>query len=403
MLTKSMADRAPAKSRKYLLLDDDGLYLCVYPTRRKVWVWRHRVDGRLEQQVIGDFPAMPLSDARQYRDTKKSALRMGITTMTFGDVGAKYLERAKKIYSDGNYGKQERHLRYLRALDMLPIADIQRSRFVEVVQQVVKDHSPLVAERVAGTLNDLCNFAVDMGWIQENRGSGISRVLPKYEIHHFATVVDPESIGIVMRKLLEGRGKHRQFADALQIIARTLVRTREIRLARWEEVDFDTATWTIPAEHMKMRRVHQVPLSRQVIEILARYRRSTGYLFSTYRGDFPAPLSRGQFSVVLGSILPPDFPMTVHGFRAMGSSVLNNSGWLPDAIEVQLAHIIPGVRGVYNRTDYMDIRREMMQWYSDYLDAVRDERPLPVPPFDIKKERRPQQDDAPQPESPSKV
>ncbi len=176
---------------------------------------------------------------------------------------------------------------------------------------------------------------------------------------------------------------------ALQTVAYTFVRSGELRAAQWKEIDWTSATWNIPADHTKMKRDHVVPLSRQMAELLrdvALHGDSSpeALVFPSPRGG--AMIGRSSMIVALYALQKlPDLvrpkEMSVHGFRSMANTLLNERGGNRDAIERQLLHWEESsVRSAYNKTEYIDVRREMMQWYADALDALRDGQPLPSKP-----------------------
>jgi integrase len=167
----------------------------------------------------------------------------------------------------------------------------------------------------------------------------------------------------------------------LRLLAYTFVRPGELRGATWDEIDLDATTWRIPAERMKMRRPHIVPLARQTVELLRDLRdglsAGSPYVLHGVR-SLLIPINKTMLTKSLRLLGYSPAEMSAHGFRATASTLLNEIGWPPDAIEAQLAHSVGGtVRAVYNHAQYLPVRRVMMQWYADYLDALRDGRPAP--------------------------
>ena len=314
--------------------DGGGLYFCVYPSGARSWVFRYRDAAKRDKMAtIGDFPAVSLAEARAARDVMRARVKKGLPpkdapaqAATFGDVAKKWHE-----------------------------------------------------QRTAGG---------------EQVAASLSRILPAAKKKHFATTSQPAEIGAIMRAVNAYSGG-RTVKAALLFVAYTMTRSGETRAARWQEIDTAAALWTIPAEHMKRRRVHKVPLSRQALRILEQVRPWTyngpdSLIFrrtdeqkrgraNTHGGmlsDF-ALLRPLQLAAENGGGAVPK--ITVHGFRSMASTVLNGLRWDKEIIEMQLSHLdADRVRAIYNHAERLDERRELLQFWADWLDAQRDGREMPA-------------------------
>jgi integrase len=193
-------------------------------------------------------------------------------------------------------------------------------------------------------------------------------------MNHRAAIVDPKGFGALLRAISEYEGAP-ETLYAMELLALTFVRPGELRSAEWSEFDFDRAIWAIPAEKMKMRRPHRVPLASQSLATLGKLKDITGagrFLFPSVRSA-KRPMSENTINAALRRLGFKQGEMTAHGFRSAASSVLNESGlWNPDAIERQLAHVEPhAVRRAYARADYWDERVRMMAWWADKCDELR--------------------------------
>jgi integrase len=191
---------------------------------------------------------------------------------------------------------------------------------------------------------------------------------------HYATIVDPREIGDLLRTIDGYRGKSQVVHCALRLLPLVFVRSSELRYAQWHEFDFENAQWRIPKERMKRPHPHLIPLSRQASSILKELHLHTGdttFLFPGIRSR-ARPMSENTVNAALRRMGYTKEEMTGHGFRAMASTLLNEQGWHPDAIERQLAHCDEDdVRAAYNYAQYLPDRRKMMQAWADYLDTLR--------------------------------
>jgi integrase len=198
---------------------------------------------------------------------------------------------------------------------------------------------------------------------------------------HFASIRDPEKIGELMRAIAGYDAKADSVGAALRLAPYAFVRPSELRNAIWSEFNFETAEWRIPPERMKMRFPHIVPLSKQAGNVLRDLFPITGpegLVFPSIRTSVRA-ISNNTINAALRKLGYTSDEMTGHGFRSMASTILNEQGWHPDAIERQLAHIEQNdVRAAYNYAEYLPIRRRMMQSWADYLDALRDKKKIQI-------------------------
>lgn len=268
----------------------------------------------------------------------------------------------------------------------MKVTEIKTKDISQIIERLDDRKTHEVASRVLqicsrvfryGILKEYCETDPTSA-IQNEVGRSVAVSKPK----HFAAVVEPDKVGLLMRHI-EGY-PFPTIRLAMKLSALTFCRPGEIRYAEWDEFDLKKKVWVIPAERMKMRREHMVPLSRQAVDIVKELREtalSTRFLFANARAPkSDRPMSDADITVALKAMGYKD-TMTAHGFRSMASTLLNENGVNRDWIEMQLAHVPKNkIRGAYNRAQYWDDRVVMVQWYADLLDSLRDGTPPPVKP-----------------------
>ena len=219
--------------------------------------------------------------------------------------------------------------------------------------------------------SQIFRYGVAIGLVERDIAADLRGALMPVKSKRYPTITDPQEIGALMRAIKSINGSE-IVRCALLLLAYTFVRPGELRTAEWNEIDFITAEWRIPAEKMKMKRMHIVPLSRQAMDVLEEIKPFTyptsRYIFPSIR-NFNRPMSDTTINAALRRLGYGKEEFTGHGFRSMASTILNENGWPADVIERQLAHVEKNtVRAAYNHAEYLDQRREMMQWWADWLD-----------------------------------
>jgi integrase len=230
----------------------------------------------------------------------------------------------------------------------------------------------------AHALKDICSsvmrYAIATGWAERDPAADLRGALSPYVKKHRPALTAPESVGNLMHSIYHYQGSL-VVRSALQLMALTFCRSTEIREAEWGEFDFDDKLWRIPADRMKMKRDHLVPLSRQTLAVLEKLRPYSGkgqYVFPSYRSE-AIPFGKTALQRAIRVMGFERDEMCPHGFRAMASTLLNELGYNADWIERQLAHVPHSkVRGIYNRAEHLPERRRMLQEWADYLDTLRE-------------------------------
>ena len=391
-LSALAVSKAQVRDKAYKLNDADGLYLLVTPQGGRYWRLNYRLSGRYKTLALGVYPKVSLADAREARDRARSALAAGedpfarkkrdkliallSSATTFKDIAEEWLAKVEKEgRADVTLGKIRWLLDFAYPLiGNRPIADILPLELLAVLRSVEGRGRYESARRLRSVCGRVFRYAIATGRAQHDISSALRDALITPKVTHRAAITDPVEVGVLLRAIDDFTG-HATTRAGLQLAAHLFVRPGELRHAEWPEIDMDAAVWTIPANKMKMRRPHRVPLSIQALEILSDLRSITGagqYVFPSFYTS-RRPMSENTLNQALRRLGYTGEEMTSHGFRAMASTLLNETGkWHPDAIERQLAHVEGnGVRRAYARGEHWEERVRMMQFWSDQLDEMR--------------------------------
>jgi integrase len=370
------------REKPYKVFDGGGLTLEVFPNGSKLWRLQCEIGGKPTRKSLGPYPQVGLAAAREAAAALKARIGAGggsglpAPGKLFRDLcedwAAKFLPAVTR--------KEALRKRYFLDRFILPgIGDmdpesLSPSLIMERVLRPVGESGHLeTAHRVKSALGQILRYGVAIGLGCRDHTQDLRGALPQVSVRHRATILAPERIGRLMADI-HGYSGSREVAMAMRLLAYLFARPGEIRHAEWKELDLEKGLWRIPAEKMKMRGPHIVPLATQVVGWLAEYREWApwdGYLFPGAR-THGKPISDMAINAALRYQGYGREEMTGHGFRAMASTILNENGFNSDWIERQLAHVERnGVRAAYNHADYLPERRNMMQWWADWLDSVR--------------------------------
>ncbi|EGT5708819.1 tyrosine-type recombinase/integrase [Cronobacter sakazakii] len=385
MLTVKQIDAAKPADKPYRLADAGGLFLFVPPSGKKVWRLRYRFEGKEKTLVIGPYPEISLTEARAKQSEAKIKLLSGIDPAeqkqaikkkekeadadSFGDIFREWHAHKSKVWSKG-YADE---MMSMFKDDILPIIGHLRMEEVEpmVLLKVIRlfeDRGAMErADKARRRCGEVFSYAIITGRAKFNPSRDLAGAmrgyrkknypfLPMHRIHEFQRALNSYG-GWVVSKI------------AAQILHYTAMRTVELRSLVWAGIDFENRLISVDPEVMKGRKLHVVPMSEQVIELFQFLQKITGQYELCFpgRSDRKKPISE---NAVLGVIrnIGYEGQTSGHGFRHQFSTVLNEKHWNHDAIEMQLAHVSGGTRSVYNHAAYLDTRREMMQWWADWLD-----------------------------------
>ncbi|ERK07958.1 Phage integrase [Serratia fonticola AU-AP2C] len=384
-LTDIKVRTAKPQDKPYKLTDGGGLYLLVNTNGSRYWRLKYRVMGREKLLSIGVYPDVSLAVARQKRDEARRVLAEG------NDPGAvkKAEKQAKKIAAENTFeaiarewhkAKADRwSLRYrdeiidtfekdiFPYIGLRPIAEIKPLELLETLKRMEKRGALEKMRKVRQRCGEVFRYAIITGRAEYNPAPDLAGALAVHKKEHFPFLTAQELPAFLQD--LAGYTGSIITKTATYLIMYTGVRTQELRFARWQDIDLDKAMWEVPAEHMKMRRPHKVPLSRQAVSLLKQLKPITGHypLVFIGRNDQRKPISKESINQVI-ELLGYKGRLTGHGFRHTMSTILHEQGYDSAWIEMQLAHVDKNaIRGAYNHAQYLDGRREMMQWYADYL------------------------------------
>ncbi len=408
-IRKAKPGSAPIKMR-----DGGGLYLLLQPDGARWWRWDYRrpVTGKRNTLSLGVYPDTGLADARRRQAEARKLLAAGIdpgenrkaiksagaeqAANSFEVIAGEWLATRKAGWTDSHHAKQVARLENhaFPWIGKKPIAEVGVADLRPLLDKMAKAEHNEQAHRVMAAISSVFKYAIATERAERNPAADLSAAMPPRRKRSFPTITDPKAIGGLLRAIYGYQGTATTIA-ALKLAPLTFVRPGELRAARWEEFELDHADgprWVIPPERRKLRKdakenpatePHIVPLSRQAVAILCELQPLTGrreYVFPGVR-DPKRPMSENTVNAALRNIGYDGDTIVGHGFRHMASTLLNEQGFNPDAIERQLAHKGQGVRAVYNLAKFMPERRKMMQAWADYLDELRADTTGTVVPF----------------------
>jgi integrase len=382
---------AKPSARPKKLSDGGGLHVLVQPTGSKLWRLAYRFGGKQKTLALGVYPTVSLADARNRREEAKKLLASSIDpsvqrkahkqTGKDGSFRAIAEEVIAKLEREGRAQATLIKKRWL--LDFAfaefgdrPIAEITARELLALLREIEGRGVYETANRLRSTCGMVFRYAIATGRAERDPSMDLRGALTTPKVSHRATIVDPTGIGALLRAI-DGFAGQPTTRAALRLAAYFFVRPFELRHAEWKEFDLGAAVWSIPAEKMKMRRPHRVPLARQPLATLRELQQITGsgrWLFPSVL-SLERPISENTLNAALRRLGYGSDAMSTHGFRAMAATRLNEMGrWNPDAIERQLAHQeANAVRRAYtHKAEYWPERVIMMQAWADYLDELRE-------------------------------
>ena len=390
-LTDTKIRTAKPRERPYKLFDGGGLYLLVSPQKDgsagRYWRLKYRVHDKEKVLALGVYPEIGLREAREARDDAKKLLVRGtdpsekkrtskiIQADTFRLVAEEWLGLQAKKLADVTLEKGRWMLEafvYPRLGDRL-INEIKAPELLGALRVIEAKGRHETAMRTKQRCGQIFRYAIATGRAERDITADLRGALAPVPTKNRAAITDPVRVGELLRAI-DGYAGEPATAAALKLAPLTFVRPGELRGAEWREFDLEGAEWRIPGERMKMGDAHIVPLSSQAVGILTGLQAITGngrYLFPSLRSR-ERPMSENTLNAALRRLGYTTDEMTAHGFRAMASTLLNEQGFPPDVIELQLAHVERNkVRAAYNRAQRLPERRKMMQAWADYLDGLK--------------------------------
>lgn len=378
--------------KPYKMGDAGGLYLEVAPAGGKWWRLKYRYDGKEKRLSLGVYPDVSLKDARQRRDDARKLLADGVdpgenrkaakaakaerATNSFEVIAREWFAKNSASWVS-NHG--DRIIRRLERdifpwIGGKPIAEITAPQLLAVLRRIEERGAVETAHRAHQNCGQIFRYAIATGRTERDPSPDLKGALPPVKQTHHAAITEPKAIAELLRAMGGYQG-HFVTKCALRLAPLFFVRPSELRKAEWVEFDLDKAEWNIPAERMKMREPHLVPLSIQAVAILRELHALTGegrYVFPGARTN-GRPMSDNAILAALRRMGFAKDEMSGHGFRAMARTILDEVLQVrPDFIEHQLAHAVRDPNGrAYNRTAHLAERRKMMQLWADYLDKLK--------------------------------
>jgi integrase len=389
-LTDTAVRNAKPGSKPYKLTDGGGLYLLIN-TAGKYWRFDYRFAGKRKTLAVGVYPTITLAKARERReearkllahDTDPSMVR-AVQKQTRQQAAANSFEAVAREW----HGKKKpgwapaTAQRMLRSLEnnvfpwigSKPISEIKPTELLSAIRNAESRGALDLAHRLREMAGQVFRYAVATGRAERDPSGDLRGALPPVRVKHYASVTDPEQVAALLRAI-DGYSGSFVTLCALQLAPLVFVRPGELRHAEWSEFNLDAAEWRIPGHKMKMQDKHIVPLSQQAMEVLRAVQPLTGsgrYVFPSVRTT-TRPMSENTVNAALRRLGYEKNEMTGHGFRSMASTILHEQGWPHEAIERQLAHAERNaVSAAYNYAEHLPKRREMMQAWADYLEALK--------------------------------
>ena len=391
-LTDTAIRKAKPDDKTRRIFDGGGLYLEVAPAGGKWWRLKYRYAGKEKRLSLGTYPDTGLKDAREKRDAARKLLAAGVdpgeqrkaakaageerAANSFEVIAREWFAKHEPLWSLGHSSKVIARLENdaFPWLGGRPIADITAKELLTTVNRIVDRGAVETAHRVLQYCNQVLRYSIVTGRAERNPAADLRGALPPVKQTHHAAIIEPHAIGGLLRAI---DGYQGSFVTrcALRLAPLLFVRPGELRHAEWAEFDLDAAQWNLPAEKMKMREPHLVPLAPQAVAILRELQALTGggrYLFPSARSP-RRPMSDNAVLSALRRMGYANDEMSGHGFRAMARTVLDEVlHFRPDYIEHQLAHAVKDPNGrAYNRTAHLAERRKMMAAWAEYLDTLK--------------------------------
>jgi integrase len=389
-LTDTAIRNVKFQNKQYKLSDEKGMYLLVNKAG-KYFRLDYRFAGKRKTLALGVYPDVKLVEARKKRDDARKLIANGIDPCqarkaqrsiqieqaknSFEAITREWHGKYSSIWTD-SYAKKiiRRFELYIFSwLGSRPIAEITPPELLAVLRKIEGQGILETAHRVQQNCGQVFRYAIATGRAERDPSADLRGALTPVKHGHMATITDPKKIGELLRAI-DGYEGTPTAKCALCLAPLVFVRPGELRQAEWEEIDLDNSEWRIPAEKMKMKDPHIVPLSKQAVAILNEIHPITGqgrYVFPSVRTN-SRPMSNNTILAALRRMGYAKDEMSGHGFRAMASTILHEQGWPSDIIERQLAHAERNsIKAAYNYAQHLPERRKMMQAWADYLDTLK--------------------------------
>ncbi|WP_202307777.1 tyrosine-type recombinase/integrase [Dryocola clanedunensis] len=387
-LTARQVETAKPKDKSYKLSDGGGLFLLVNTNGSRYWRLKYRVSGKEKLLSIGVYPAVSLADARAKREEARRLIaaggdpslekqqqkqeKKGNSLNTFELITREWYQRRYDQWSESYRSEMMATFEsdVFPYLGHRPINDIKPLELLAVLTKLEQRGATEKMRKVRQRCGEVWRYAIVTGRAEYNPAPDLASATKPHKREHYPHLSIDEIPGFMAE--LNGYTGSMQIKLALKLLILTGTRPGELRQAEWHEFDFDKSVWEIPAAKMKMRRPHLVPLPKQAIEILKQIKPISGRYQFVFpgRSQHTKPISEMAMNVLIRRI-GYGGRATGHGFRHTMSTILHEEGYNTAWIETQLAHVDKNsIRGTYNHAQYLEGRREMLQWYADHMDSL---------------------------------
>ena len=386
-LTNTQVKLSKPHDKDYTLSDGDGLQLRVKTSGSKLWVlkYSHPISKKRTNISFGKYPDVSLADARKRRADAKKLLANNIDPKaykdetqqknrddlenTFGVFALKWFElkkqKVKPETAEKAYQSLQKHI--LPSLANIPIQDIKPKPVINILEPVKAKGSLETVKRLCRIINEIMLLAVASNHIEVNYLINITKLFPAAKKQHMPTI-EPERLPELMQRL-HSANITRTTRCLIEWQLHTMTRPIESATARWDDIDLDKGTWVIPAERMKMKKPHTIPLTKEtcaILEVMKPISQLREFVFPSHRD--PRKHSNSQTANMALKRMGFEGELVSHGLRALASTTLNEQGFDPDVIEAALAHIDKNeVRRAYNRSEYIERRKKLMNWWSNHI------------------------------------
>ncbi len=384
----------PEDKKQIKLFDGNGLFLLVNTKGSKLWRMRYKYANKHQEIAFGKYPSVSLTEARKLATTAIIQISQGINPseerkkrkkasnaqdLAFIVVALKWWEQQKDSWAEDHVKKVKRWLTHdAKSIANLAIDQIDAGHITELMLSIEATGTPKKAPLILSAINRIFGYALAHRLTRINAAQGlplsdIIKPLPK--VKHRAAIVRPTELAKLMNDIDKTNSGNFCTVEALRLIPRIFLRPNEIRILKWDYIDFDEQIIRIPADQMKRGREHLVPLATQVQRQLEDIKAMTGYSEFVFPGqrDSSKPMSKNVMTNRLRDLGYSADVMSAHGFRSTASTILHEQGWNHDIIEAQLAHLTgTATSRAYNRSIYLADRKKMMQAWADYLDYLID-------------------------------
>lgn len=384
--------QAKPKEKPYKLSDGKGLNLEVRPNGSKYWRLSYRYQQKQKTLALGVYPVVSLAEARELTLEAKKLLHQNLdpsvhkkrqkietSEHTFKLIAEQWHKKESGRWSKDHSDKVWNSLEVdaFSHIGDMPIKDIRTPDVLSIIRKIESRGALDVASRVKQRIRSVLRYAIQIGILEFNVADALDGVIQTRKTTHRKALKLDELPSFL--NAIDAYPGYPLTGYALQLIVHTFVRPGELRSAEWKDIDMEKGIWRIPAEKMKMKEEHVVPLSKQVLKLLESIKKISGKFSLVFPGTHNSRKQMSENTLTYAIRKRLAFDATAHGFRTTASTTLNEAGFRVDVIERQLAHGERNkVRAAYNKSQYLAERTEMMQWYSDYLYKLKDSEKVAV-------------------------